>query len=272
MATIRLWHQSMTELAGLKNYEESLKRHFERTNDANMTIDVHGLRTGTYLGRPPTVALANPYVYHRCLEQIVANALMAEGDGYDAFIVGSFSEPYLTELRSVLRIPVASILESSMLVACSLGHTAVAIANAPEIAVLVRKATQWHALGGRIREIISLDPPWHEPDLAAAFDDPTVLRERFCATAAECVKHGAEVIIPAEGVLASFLSQQGVTDVQGAPVLDVFAIAWAYAAMMVHLRVQAKIEVARTGLFAQPDPDLVAQVSQAQISGSTSDG
>ena len=53
---------------------------------------------------------------------MIENAIKAEREGYDAFVLGSFSEPFLREIRSAVDIPVASVVESSVLVGCSLGH------------------------------------------------------------------------------------------------------------------------------------------------------
>jgi len=48
--------------------------------------------------------------------------MRAEREGFDAYIIGSFSEPFLQETRSVLDIPVVSLAEASLLTACSLSE------------------------------------------------------------------------------------------------------------------------------------------------------
>ncbi len=39
---------------------------------------------------------------------MIDKALQAEREGYDAFIIGSYSEPFLKETRAAVNIPVLS--------------------------------------------------------------------------------------------------------------------------------------------------------------------
>ena len=110
---LRFWHLSMTELTGLGAYRDFLVAHAQRVLGHEAQVQVEGLREGTYHGRTPTSALGNAFVYHRAVDQIIDNAIRAEGQGFDAFVIGSFSEPMLREIRSAIDIPVIGILESS---------------------------------------------------------------------------------------------------------------------------------------------------------------
>ncbi len=53
---------------------------------------------------------------------MICNAVKAEREGYDAFIIGHFQDAGLYEARSVVDIPVVSLGEASMLYACQLGQ------------------------------------------------------------------------------------------------------------------------------------------------------
>ena len=55
----RLWHQSMTELEGLAGYRDFLVSHARSLLADEATVQVEGLRAGTYHGRTPTAALGN---------------------------------------------------------------------------------------------------------------------------------------------------------------------------------------------------------------------
>lgn len=97
---LRLWHQSMTELAGLGAYRDFLVAHAARVLSAEADVQVHGLREGTYHGRTPTSAVGNAFAYHSAVDQIIDHAIEAEREGFDAFVIGSFNEPMLREIRS----------------------------------------------------------------------------------------------------------------------------------------------------------------------------
>lgn len=253
------WHQSMTELAGLGAYRDFLVAHAQRVLGDEAQVQVEGLREGTYHGRTPTSALGNAFVYHRAVDQIIDNAIRAEGQGFDAFVIGSFSEPMLREIRSAVDIPVIGILESSMLVSLSLGGKVAPVANAPEISAIVQSAVEKHRLAGRILPCVSLEPPMHEAELlAASASNPDALIEAFRRSARQAIlQQGADVIVPAEAVLASVLIARQVMQVDDAPVVDVLAIAWRYAVMMTQLRQGSGIGTSRAGAFARRDPALV---------------
>jgi allantoin racemase len=254
---LRFWHQSMTELEGLGIYRRFLMSHAIEILGEEATLQVEGLRSGSYHGRAPTAALENAFVYHRILDQVIDNAIKAERQGYDAYVIGSFSEPYLREIRSAVRIPVVSILETSILVACSLGKKIIPIANAPQIAFMVQTAVDKHGLKERIMPAVALEPPLQEPALADAFDHPTLALQSFAHAAEQAIRSGAEVVIPAEGVLATLISANKMTAIAGAPVMDVFAVTWRYAVMLVRLRHSCGLQVSGIGHYAQGDPGLI---------------
>jgi allantoin racemase len=256
-APLRFWHQSMTELDGLGAYRDFLVKHARTVLGDEAALQVEGIRSGSYHGRTPTAALENAFVYHRVLDQVIDNAIRAQRDGFDAFVIGSFSEPYLTEIRSAVDIPVVSILESSLLVACSLGRKVAPIANAPSIAQMVQSAIETHGLTQRMLPAVSLDPPMHEPEMARAFAQPEALLKAFNQAAQRAISQGADVIIPAEGVLSTVISASQLKAIGGAPVIDVFAVTWRYAVMMVRLQRDCQLTVSRVGAYARPDPALI---------------
>jgi hypothetical protein len=48
--TIRIWHQSLTDLTQLPGYARMLEEHARRICGADTVVDLHGLRPGTYPG------------------------------------------------------------------------------------------------------------------------------------------------------------------------------------------------------------------------------
>jgi allantoin racemase len=254
---LRFWHQSMTELDSLGAYRDFLISHARAVLGDEVALEVQGLRNGSYHGRSPTAALGNAFAYHRILDQILDNAIDAQSQGFDAFVIGSFSEPFLREIRSVLDIPVVSVLEASMLVACSLGHSVAPIANAPAIASMVQVAVEKHGLTQRILACAALEPALHEAQLARAFGQPEPVLDAFRQSARAALRHGAEVIIPAEGVLATLVSANGLAAVDGAPVVDVFAVSWRYGVMMARLRQDRGLQVSTVGHYARGDQALI---------------
>lgn len=243
--TIRIWHQSVNELGRIGAYKAALEARAAAFLGAEAQVTVAGMPDGTYGAESPTAALGNAYLYHKVLSPIVEQAVEAERAGYDAFVIGSYSEPFLREMRAAVDIPVVSLMEASVLLALSLGQYVGMITNAPNVAWMVRTALAKHKLEARVLEVAALDPPLDEYELDALRRTPEVLAQHFSAAASRLVARGADVIIPAEGVMAEMLLGQGLKRVEGAVVIDVFAAAWAQALMLVRLWRGSDLRVGR---------------------------
>lgn len=247
----------MTELAALGPYRDALARHAARILPDGIAVAIHGLPSGSYRGRAPTAALSNAFAHHRILEPVLDHALRAEREGYDAFVIGSFSEPTLRELRSAVDMPVVSVTEATLLVACSIGRLAAPVANDAAIARMVGEAIRRHGLGERAQRPRWIDPPLDEFELARAFASPAPLVERFLVLARQAIAGDADVIIPAEGMLSELLFAEGVTSVDGVPVLDSFGVAWNYALLLAGLRKRSGLSVSRGWYYRRDDVPLV---------------
>ena len=250
----------MTELDQLGAYKASLEGHAMKILDPGQRVEVHGMPRGAYRGRSPTAALSNAFAHHRILDPVLDSAVRAERAGFDAFVVGSFSEPFLRELRSAIDIPVVSVTEATLLVACSIGRLAAPISNDPAIAWLVRQSVETHGLRLRVLPPRAIEPALDERQLADAFASPRHLLQSFTDAARRAIGDGADVIIPAEGVLSEFLYSQGVAAIDHAPVLDSFGVAWSYAAMMVALRSKSGLTVSRLRHYRRDDAGLIAEL------------
>lgn len=267
---MRIWHQSSTEIQGLGVYQNSLLTHAKQVLGNSASIDIHGIAPGSYQGRAPSDALGNAFVHHRVLEPILANAVRAEREGYCAFVIGSFSEPFLRELRSAVDIPVVSLTEASLLVACSMGRYSVPVSNGPQTAWMTRMSVDAHGLADRVLRVVSIDPPLEEPALAKGFENPGPVIESFLRAARLVVADGADVIIPAEGMLAELLYVNGVKRVGLATVIDVFGVAWSYALMLARLRNQTGLEVGRAWHYRRDDREFVRELAE-QVAGVVGD-
>ncbi|WP_406416302.1 aspartate/glutamate racemase family protein [Streptomyces sp. NBC_00842] len=120
--TLRIWHQSMTELTNQAAYTKALERHIAQVVDADAMVDLHGVRPGTYGEAAPSQALSYPFGFHTLLRQVLDLVLEAEESGCHAVALASFAEPFLREARSIVDIPVVSMAESSLLTACSVAR------------------------------------------------------------------------------------------------------------------------------------------------------
>jgi hypothetical protein len=88
----------------------------------------------------------------------------------------------------------------------------------------------------RLVDIDQLQPPLTELDLGKGFGGSAELVEKFRANARRLIAKGADVLIPAEGVLNTLMVRNGLEEVDGVPVLDSYGAVLAMAEMLVHLK------------------------------------
>jgi Asp/Glu/hydantoin racemase len=258
----RIWHQSVTELQRGNAYSQAMQRIARRVLGDRAEVETIGLPHGTYAGRAVSVSLGNAFLYHRILDRIIDQAMAAERQGYDAFVIGSFSEPFLAEIRSVVDIPVVSIFESTLLVGCSLGTKLGFVTTSADVKGMIEKALPGHGLASRVVAVLALDPPVQGAELHACFERPDAVLEGFERAADRALARGAEVLIPAEGLIAALLTEHGIARFRDAPVVDVFGVTWAYALMLSELRATCGLAVTRRGRFVPPDPVLLAKLAR----------
>ena len=156
-------------------------------------------------------------------------------------------------------IPIVSVTEATLLVACSVGRLAAPVSNDPAIARLVRQSIDAHGLDRRTLSPRSITPPLNEFQLAEAFANPSHLIQSFTAARAT-QSTTVDVIIPAEGVLSELLYNNKVDDDRLVPVVDSFGVTWAYAAMMVNLRSKTGLSVSRRGDYQRDDVRLISEL------------
>lgn len=258
--TTRIWYQSMAPLGHLPRYVEFLKRHARQVCEEDTQVTLRGASEHWYGTRTPAELLQYPYVKHVIQREAIDFCRQAQDDGFDAVILGSFSEPFLAEIRSMLEVPVVSMPESALLVACSLAERFALVALGPAGVKRVGAMVRRHGLGERVSEITPLMRPVTEAELEAAFTAPDQVLADFTTVARQVVANGADLVIPAEGVISELLFWNGVRTIDGATVMDCVGNALAYAEMLVRLKRRCGMGVGRRWAYCTPPHDLLALV------------
>lgn len=242
-----------------------LQEHAARVTDDDTVVDLHGMRAGSYPdGVAPIDVLANPWCHYLANVQIVEAAMAAEQQGYDAVAITCFHDPALPEARSMVDIPVVSMCESSLLVACSLGESLGLVGIGPANVQLVRAAVRKYGLEQRVCDVLPVDDrAVNEHEIDASFATENALTASFRAAARTLIAAGADVLVPSESLLNTALVKQQVTEVDGVPVVDAFAVMLAHAELLVRLRRTTGLGVSRTGACARPRAGGVEQLRAA---------
>ena len=251
MAT-KIWHQSFTVLSDLGAYDDALKAHFKRVARADTEIVMHGMRSGTYLSNYPGNDIRHAALQHLHSIQFIEAGLAAQSEGFDAYAISTLPDPALREIRSMLQIPVVGYGESAMLTSCLLGSRFAVMVFISELTDLITDNVIKYGLASRFAGVT--DVGFRFNDVLAGFSSPGPLIDRFRVSARQRIADGAQVIIPGEAPLCVLLASQGVSSVDGVPVLDSLSCWIKHTEMLVDLKRQSGVERCQRGYFNEPPP------------------
>lgn len=249
---IRIWYQSYVDYEHGKVYWDRLRAHLAMTVDEGTSVEVHGIT--------PHDNYAHAIVEFRCAREVIANAVRAEREGYDAFVIGHFQDAGLYEARSVVDIPVVALGEASMLYSCQLGQrTGIVTINTRYIPWfyhqirkygLEHRVTGVHAMKFEPGQILRA---YESEELAAT------VAELFEEQARPLVAAGVDVLIPGGGIPMLLFSALHGHQIEGAPVINGIPIAVKMAEMAVKLKRSTGISTSRVSDFIKPPPEIIAE-------------
>jgi allantoin racemase len=258
---MRLLYQSLGVSRGTQSgaYAEALRRIVGKAASNHSEITINGLS--------PHRALADQYRYLEFLDttEILDRGLQAERESYDAFLIGNIFEPGLHELRELLNIPVLGLRESVVHVACLMGATFSLINVNPKFQRRIVEGIKLQGLETRMASIetMTIERPGV---FDSAFEDDsarTLIVEEFRKVAQRALSRGAEVLIPAGGSLMTVLTEAGVCEVDGAPVVNGVIALVKIAELAVDMRRLAGSFTSKHLIYAPPKGKLLADVRAA---------
>lgn len=261
--TMRIWHQSFAQLDALPVYRDALQAHLDACAMPGTEVVMHGMDPRTKPAfEPGKKDIAYPYFQFLHANQFLDNVMQAEREGYDAFLMSTFPDPYLDVARTLVDIPVVGFGFSSMHVAASLGSHFGIICFLkdlmPHYVENVRKY-RLDGLGGTIRHL-----GLEYADIHKGFQDPAPVIEAFTRVARGMIEtQGVDVLLAGEGPLGLLLQRNGIHRIDEVPIVDGFATTLKTAEMLVQLRRSSGMRVARQGFFFnRPAPQRIAELQR----------
>jgi allantoin racemase len=247
VGTGKIWYQSFVHPVQQAPYIKRLQAMLDSLASPGIRFEVQGLD-------PPDHAFHTLSEF-RCAGQVIRNAVRAEQEGYDAFVMGHFQEPGLIELRSAVDIPVISLGEANMLAALSLGHRFGLVTVDPVFLPWHDRQVRAAGLGERCAGIkaITMDVA----GFMKAFTDKrayAAVRAQFVKQVKPLVEQGAEVIIPAGGLPMMLFANERPFLIDGAPVLQGIAVVAKAAEMALALKDISGVSISRRGTYAKAPP------------------
>ena len=214
---MKLWYQSMSRQKAWSDYNKALRRILDSVKDTGTEIEVHGI---TKIG-----GVADQFHYLDYLEsgEVMTNVQVAMKRGFDAFLIGNIGDPGLHSVREISNIPVLGLCETSLHLACMMGRNFSLVTINEKFTPRIIDNVHRYGLAGRLACVnrMKVDRILH---LDAGFSDTKARKEifrQFLKAADANVEAGAEVIIPAGGVVMALLADAGLFQAaRGTPILN----------------------------------------------------
>ncbi len=249
---MKIWHQSFTVLEHLPAYEARMKAHIAKIMRPDTEVVMHGVLPGTYSTNYPGTDLAYGPLYAMHAMQWIVQALKAEADGCDAYAMCTLPNPMIREVRALIDIPVVGYGEASFHTACMLGHRFGLLIFIDRMVPLLHEQIATYGLTSRCGGIAPVGFTFQ--DVLGAFAEPAALLERFHESARAMIRQGVDVIVPGEMPLNILLASNGVTQVDGVPIIDGLAVTLKLAETFADLRRTIGFKQSRHGwMGASPD-------------------
>ena len=249
---MKIWHQSFTVLEDLPAYAEAMRVHIRKVVRPDTEVVMHGQLPGTYPSNYPGTDLGFAGLYQLHGAQWVIQALKAEREHFDAYAMATLPNPLIREIRSFIDIPVVGYGEASMHVACMLGHRFGLLMFIDKMIPLFQEQIAGYGLTTRCAGVRHVG--FRFQDVLGAFTDPGVVLDKFHESARAMIRDGADVLIPGEMPLNILLARNGISHVDGVPVIDGLAVTLKLAEFFVDLRSTIGMTQTRHGFFGEkPD-------------------
>jgi allantoin racemase len=258
---VNLFYQSMGVARRSESgiYAQNLTRILQGAAAPGTSISLRGLGPGK--------AIADQYRFLELLDtqEILQNGLCAEKDGYDAFLIGNIFDPGLHALREALNIPVLGLCESSIHLACMMGASFSIVNVNPKF---TRRIIENIASTGLSSRLVSIDEMQVERGqmLDRAFEDETVSANvigQFIAAARQGAAKGAEVVIPAGGIVMAILARAGVFAVDNIPVVNGLIALVKIAELAVQVKQLTGNFTSKRMMYAPPSGKLLMDIRKS---------
>lgn len=227
---MKIWCQLPVKLPKsdphFKDHYDFLMKHFERVKRKDTEVVIKDVSTpAKWTGewqRYTGLRFFNDMELFKCV-------LNAEKEGFDGLIVSCFLDPALYEVRQLLNIPVTGLGESSMRLASQMGAKFAIITKDPYYEPVLEEHILKYGMESKVikrNPVRALTLP--KKEIAAAeeklfkgiTDGAAPLIDNFKEVAKGCLDDGAEVLIMGCGLLSPVLMNTGLTEIDGAPLVE----------------------------------------------------
>ena len=253
---MRIWCQSCTGIGAdplWQNYDVSMKQHLRKVARPDTEAD--------FYGQGETLPGIDRYhaTQHICIHRSIQNAIRAEREGYDAFLMFSTMDAGFYEIRELVDIPVVMITESVLHLCCLLAPKFSFITHNEALLHLLTRLAKEYGLEDRMVPGGHLDLSYQ--DIKGMYEKPEPYIEGFTKLAKEIAGRGANLLFPSALIVNQWCIDKGIRDIDGATVIDVLGAAIKMTELTVDLH-RMGVTRSRSGAYMRPPPEVKAAIKK----------
>ena len=243
---MRIWYQVVSSARRSSHFLAALQAHCDEVAGADVEVLVRGTPEGGFADQHAALLHLDGASILRLADEHVA------AEGIDVYALGNVLDPAIGGLREILDVPVVSVMEVATFVASLIGERFGVVAPNARLIPTIRDNIRRYGHGDRIAGMVPLEFA-RITDMDALFVDHALAAdtiESIERQAAALVERGAEVILT-PGPIALAIAREGVTELAGAPVPDLYALLTTFAEALGSLRARG-VATSRLGRYLAP--------------------
>lgn len=255
---MKIWWQSsrsFKEGPGGEAFRESLLEYLNSFKGKDVEITIGNVDQGSQHFGYNTVGVLTYAAPGGILNKIIR----AEEQGYDGAVIGCYNDIGLREAREMCNFPVYGVFETSVHLACMLGDRFSGVAINEKQARLYGRIVREYGVKDKALPFAAINTSLEE--VLRFVDQPGPLIKRFKEAAQKVASEGAEVIIPACGILNVVMAKDKIREIDGAVVLsDGYAVVLKFAEAMIRLYREIGLTTSKKLSYASPSKEHLSEI------------
>jgi allantoin racemase len=246
MSKYRIWFQGATDRVHMAPYIRRVEAHLKKILDPGFGY--------TFNTTSPPATTTHALTEFRIAGAFVRGAVEAEKQGFDAMAITHFQDAGLAEVKSVAKIPVLGLGETTLFHACTLGRRLGLVTINPQFVPWHEDQVIRYGIENRVVGVRAVEAT--VADFINAFADKKSFEKLEKLWNHECrqlLAAGADVIVPAGGLPMMLFGEKRGANIDGAPIVNGITLIAKSAEMAVKLRRDAGMfAVSRRSNYAYP--------------------
>ncbi len=246
---MRIWWQDpVPEQPWSGKYHSWLRAEAGLVYGSEGVVDIHTLPEGY-----PSPTPSYPHLYNSL--QIARSIHRAEGQGYDAAVLGCMLQGGLREARSVVNIPVVGAFESAAWFATSLGRRFAILVTDRVVKNVAEELVEHYGLSGWVSGVRCLEGG----SFRVMMEEPERYIDVLSNTIREIGEEEAEAVVPFCTITGALLSSRRLLDSFDIPLVDPVSASLTMAEAMSRLR-RLGLKVCRKSVYRRPPRSFLEKI------------